>query len=538
MPAPRPDLRARATWRAAWPGLLLASALVLPFLNKAHTVDDVTFLLQAKHVLEDPWHPTAFEMVADGQRIRLSSQLVTGPLMAWLLVPSAMLGGAEWAAHLVQWLLVCVTVVCTVRIGLRFGLSGTGARVAGLLVASAPVVVGMATTSMSDVPAMAFAALGMERFLAWIEDRRPVQGVAAALALACAALARTHALALPLVAGVALFGQATRSRSPRGWVVALPLAASLVVAYAVMLVTADPAAAHGTFLDALRMRGLSGVWHRNLAAFGCHWLAAVPLALPWLWARGPQVVRDRWSWVVFAAATFYLHRLPSPPMHWPLAVETALAFVALVDVVRDAWRRGDRIQGLLGVWLLPALGATVYEQLPCKFLLVSVPAAALLVARLLDRRDARLPVPVAGALVAASAILGVLIVLADADLADAGRRAARELVAPRVRAGEHVRFYGAWGAQWYAMRAGAEVVAGGDPASRSGDILVVSAGTPGAVPVGHAGLETLSDRSVVSRFGQIMSARDGAGFYSNGFGYLPWTWRNDVIERFLVLRIP
>src|SRR5262249_56230008 len=105
----------------------------MPFLGKAHAIDDVTFLLQAKHALTDPWHPTAFEMVADGQRIRLSSKLVTGPLMAWLLVPCVSLGGAEWIAHLLQWLLVCIAITSSVRIGLRIGLTHRAARPPGPL---------------------------------------------------------------------------------------------------------------------------------------------------------------------------------------------------------------------------------------------------------------------------------------------------------------------------------------------------------------------------------------------------------------------
>jgi hypothetical protein len=33
---------------------------LIPFLNKAFTIDDTMFLLQAKHLLSDPLHPTAF----------------------------------------------------------------------------------------------------------------------------------------------------------------------------------------------------------------------------------------------------------------------------------------------------------------------------------------------------------------------------------------------------------------------------------------------------------------------------------------------
>src|SRR5262245_54563296 len=238
----------RNPWRLALPGLLLACAALLPFLGKAHAIDDVTFLLQAQHALHDPWHPTAFEMVADGQRMRLSSGLVTGRRMAWLRVPCVSLGGAEWAAHLVQWLLVLVTIVSTVRLAVRIGLTPRAARLAGLLVAGCPALIGMATTSMSDVPAMAFAALGMERFMAWADERRPRQGVASAVALACAGLARTHALALPVVASLALLRAPSREGLRRTWVDGVPLVAAWGLALAVIGLTADPAAAHGTLL--------------------------------------------------------------------------------------------------------------------------------------------------------------------------------------------------------------------------------------------------------------------------------------------------
>jgi hypothetical protein len=524
-------------WRRSLPGLLLATVLLLPFLGRAHTLDDVTFLSQAKHVLVDPLHPTAFEMVADGQRIRLSSKLVTGPLMAWLLAPCVRFGGSEYAAHLLQWLLVLVTIVCTVRIAERLGLGSNAARTAGLLVASAPAVIGMATTSMSDVPAMAFAVLGMERFLAWADDRRPLQGLAAMLALACAGLARSHALAMPLVAAVTLLRKPASAARRRGWLDALPLVGAWVLAFAVMRLTADPAAAHGSFLDAVRTRGPSQAWRVNLAGFGAHWLVAIPLALPWGWARARRLVRDPVAWAVFAASIAFLLWADRARMHVPLAVAIALAFVTLADVLIDAWRRGDRDQLVLGAWLLPALAALPYVHLPCKFVLVSAPAAALLLARLMERAGSRLPAAVAGVVIALGAALGVLIVLADSEFADAGRDAARHFIAPRVRAGEHVRFHGAWGAQWYASEAGAEVVAEGDPAPRPGDILVLSAGTPGTMPSGQLGLEPLDELDVTSHFGQVMSMKEGVGFYSNWYGYLPWTWRNGLIERIVVWRV-
>ena len=530
--SPRRRPRARY-FSGAWPGLLLASSLLIPFLHKAHAVDDVTFLLQSQHALSDFRHPTAFEMVADGERIRLSSAIVTGPLMAWLLVPSVALGGAEWIAHLIQWAFVCLTILCTVRLGFRLGLTHRAVQFAGLFLASAPAVVGMAATSMSDVPAMALGALGVERFMAWVEDDRKGAAVWASLALAGAGLARPHALLLPAVAAFAI----PRSHTRRLIVLVLPLVASLAIALAVARWSADPARAHATFLDALRARDLGADWERNLAAFGAHWLVALPFAVPWLWARAPRLARDPGPILLAALATAGLLNVETPAMSLPLAVATALAFVAIVDVLLDAARRRDWTQAWLGAWLLPALAAVAYVHLPCKMLLVSAPAAALLVARRLDFAADRLLRPVAAAVVALAAVLSLCILLADAEFTETGRRVAHDLIAPRTRAGESVRYYGAWGAQWYAIQAGADVAAADDPQPRSGEILVVSDRTPGARPDLGANLDSLGGMTVVSRFGQVMSARRGVGFYTNGYGYLPWTWVNDPIEHVTVWRV-
>jgi hypothetical protein len=81
------------------------------------------------------------------------------------------------------------------------------------------------------------------------------------------------------------------------------------------------------------------------------------------------------------------------------------------------------------------------------------------------------------------------------------------------------------------------VAATGDPAPSPGDILVASVGTPGALPGNDLSLEPLGELAVTSRFGQIMSRDEGVGFYSNWYGYLPWTWKNGLIERIVAWRV-
>jgi hypothetical protein len=135
--------------------------------------------------------------------------------------------------------------------------------------------------------------------------------------------------------------------------------------------------------------------------------------------------------------------------------------------------------------------------------------------------------------------LGVAILRADARLGELGRRAAAELVAPRVAAGQRVWFQGHWGFQWYAEEAGAQAATLVAPFPEPGDFLVVSAASIRSERV----LEAITTRNPAMRLvgvlqdtspgGRIMNKKLGAGFYSNMSGYLPWSWGDGPIDAFL-----
>src|SRR6266853_2404432 len=44
----------------ALPGMLLAALCLLPFVNKAYTIDDPPFLLEARQILKTPLQPWSF----------------------------------------------------------------------------------------------------------------------------------------------------------------------------------------------------------------------------------------------------------------------------------------------------------------------------------------------------------------------------------------------------------------------------------------------------------------------------------------------
>jgi hypothetical protein len=538
---------------AAWPALLITSFFLLPWLNKAHTTDDTTFLLMSEHVLKDPLHPAAFEMMADGNRIRLSSQLVSGPVTAYLLVPCVLLGGAEWAAHIMQYLLLIAALLATVSLAYRLGLGFSGARAAGLLMASTPAVLVMATTSMADVPAMAFAVLGMERFVAWRNSARWHQSVFCSLFFAFAALARPHLVLILVIAFVLELSsllphfrgapqtqmepaQPSRPRASRMLLHVLPLFFSALIIMIATTLTADPIRTGNNFMGAALSRFHPVNAASNMTAFFSHWVLVFPLALLWicLGIRWKRLWRNPALWIA-GTIVLAISMLDQNDDKVP-AYALGLAFIGaliMLDILVDTVRRRDGIQFFLWAWLLIALPAVAYVQLPCRYLIPSAPAVAILLASLIWRES---PLPFFKWLaISAGLALAVLIVSADAEFGALGRRLAKDEIAPRVKSGAHVWINSEWGFEWYALKAGAVPVSKQRPRPLPGDLLVSSSAAP------HLSLDLFPNRQLIdtivetSHFGRVMSTP--AGFYSNGYGYCPWTRTNGELDRCTVWKI-
>lgn len=549
----------------AAPALLIAGLALLPFFNKPFTIDDVTFLLQAQHMLTDPLHPTAFNMVFHGEPIRLSSGLVSGPVMATLLLPTVMHGGAEWIAHLTQLAMLILGILATAALTLRLGLGRVQAGVATLLVCCSPAVLGMASTSMPDVPAMAFGTLGIERLLSWRQSRRTASGLAAALALALAVLSRPHLLLLFGIGALLLIDDARWRAGWRRWPASLatrasvPLGLSLLLLLGFNFLTRDPVAGHhvaGTTLSRMHFARVPF----NLLSFITQWVVMFPLAIPWVVIHRRRFFRQRRNRVVLIlAAACSIVLTPGEWRAWlPLFIPAAaLGTAVLLDILGEGWRRQDHLQLGLGLWLLLALPAVFYEHLPPKYLVASAPAMAILVARALGREagselagsaslsdsDGDGLYAAAGAMTdwswlsvgisaAVGLVLSVLILRADAALAEVGRRGG-EIAAAEVKKGGTVWMDGDWGFQWYSMQAGARPMTTGGILPAPGELVVVG--------LGGGRIEQCAHRTLVAseRFGgpggRVLG--EGAGFYSNGFGPLPWSWGSGELGRVEVWRI-
>jgi 4-amino-4-deoxy-L-arabinose transferase-like glycosyltransferase len=518
---------------AAAPAVLFASLVLVPFLGKPFTIDDTVFLFTARHALVDPLHPTAFEMNWESVPERVSRFVPTGPLMAWLLVPAMLAGGSEVVAHLTLLAFLWVAILATVSLAFRLGLGGKWAAASGLILASTPAVLGMAGTAMPDVPAMALGVAGIERLLAWRDERKVRDGILAALLLGAASLARTHQVALLGIGTLFLAGDVFSFDSwKRGpWARWVPLVTAPFVTLAVVLVTRDPAPDGGAILGAAaRYSDVSRV-ASNSVAFAIHWAVAMAFAVPWIALRWRQIVARPLALLAGTLTAAILlraaHGVEAPYLFAPIA---GLGIACLADVLTDALRRRDSTQFILGAWLFIAFPAVVYWHLPSKYLLASAPAAAILVARAMEFRP-RVGLPSLVATIILGASLGVAILRADAAFAEVGRGAARALIAPHVAAGRRVWYVGHWGFQWYAELNGAKRWSAAPPHPVEGDLIAYADNL--ATPLDRRELEVLTH---LARFedrspgGRVMSRSAGAGFYSNSWGYLPWSWGNEPVD--------
>ena len=540
------QLLRRDTWIDRW-GLGvaagLAAAALLPFLSKAYNIDDVTFLLQAQHMLSDPLHPTAFDMVFHGQVLRVSKSLVSGPVMATLLLPAVALGGAEWLTHLIQLVLLLLSALSTARLGERLGLSRREGAIAALFVVAAPGVLAMAGSAMPDVPALCFLTLGIERLLAWRSERRKTALFAAVLSLALAVLSRPHTL---LALGIAALlwtddedwqkGLGTIVRRSLG---ALPwLLLTGLVLLAVNRLTRDPQAGRdvaGATLSRLMTRWF---WH-NLATIPAQWLLTFPLVLPWIAAdvRGFFRRPSSWLFLILGGVLGIKLGMGTLPAIYarPLALLfTGLGSAVLMNILIEGVQRRDRVQVALGLWLLISLPATFYDHLPVKYLVPSAPAMAILLVRRYRERAPQRLATVVLLSAAVGLVISVLVLRADASLAAIGRRGGQVVAWLRKNDPQKtVWMDGAWGFQWYAVAAGARPMTQTPPYPQAGDLVVVG-------PQGGQ-INLLPRRKLIhiERFaataGWVLG--HGAGFFTNGHGALPWSFGPGDLGRIEVWRI-
>ncbi|MBI3941239.1 MAG: hypothetical protein HY315_10425 [Acidobacteria bacterium] len=497
--------------------LLLALLVILshvPFLWRPFHIDDRIYIEISRQAAVTPLYPQDYRAVFEGRHGPDAASHSHPPLISYLLALLRRLSGTEsevlfHTAFLVFPVLLGIAVYMLASTQNRFPL------LTALTVVWNPGIYVLSQSVMTDVPFLALYALGISLFV-YGERRRRDWRWPAAFSLAVAVMINYLALsAIPLLAA----SQWRRSRVSRLWpVIFLPLAVgaawialqSIHYGRFVLAATAQFLATEaGSHWFRLHEKGLSAmlnlgalvlvtsIFQFNRWRHGAIWISLI------LGVAGSAVVLTSWHW---------LHCLL-------LGVFLASAGFAAGAFGRRCWR--ESTDAVLNLWILGFLAACllIYYHGSIRYVLPLVPPFAIVLGRWSGWSRARMTACVA-------ATLGYGILLAHADYQFAA-------IYPRIAA-QTLRDYperriwatGEWGFRYYMEREGAQTLVREDQRPDAGDILV----KPWLAMPYVTGYDSNDHAALLRRESvflhnpiRLLDFASHAGFYSTGWGILPWS---------------
>lgn len=526
---------------AAWPAVVFACVMLLPYLGKAFIVDDAWFMLQAQHVLHHPLQPTNFDICWFGnEQCGKSWTMASGQALgAYLMVPAILAGGAEWVAHLIVLLFAALAIVSMAAIALRLGWDRHHARLASLLLMATPPFLPAASSAMPDIPALALGLFGLERLLAWKTFGRPAAALAAALALGLTPFARPHYVAVVALAAL-LLADTPRLSALRELLhparLTPVLGAAAVFAGTVWLARQGG----GSLAPPAKMAGHQQFWW-NLRAYLVYFVWPIPWAPLWIWRWRREKSLHLVALAAAASCAAILVRMKLADLWISGSFLLFLAAAALgAAALLHAWvwaaRRRNALAALLLAWMLIPAPAVFYIHMPVRYFTVTVPACILLLLSVAGDLPRRKLILAAWTVIVVGALHSAAILYMDNYAAGMARTAARRLIAPRVAAGERVWWSGQWGLHWYAPQAGARESWPGKSGPSPGDLLVTGVLEGADHPLARFPHRTLVDSlSFACSCGRTLPPR--GGLYTNLASPLLWQWGTDEVNRYEVWRI-
>jgi len=548
------------------PTMLLCS---LPFMGQAFHMDDNFYMDTARNAQTKPWFPNDLPYVYQGvARPDMGSHSHPTLQTYFLALLQRLAGegpGKEWIYH------SCALVYPILAV---LGMYFIAARLVerpvwpALVLAIAPVFMIMQHTLMADVPMLAFWLASIATFLWATDSNRRGLYAASALVLFAAMLTSYQSAALVPLLG---FYQMRKGKGHRGWV-ALSLA---VVAFAGWF-------ALNCFHYDRFLLWNTAVWVRSRGplsalALGTKlvsllqyqgWLVLFPLFPLLMFGRG---LRGRLFALVTLVAV-YLTQAVAPnyrPLHKAIfvvgLVTGTFVLKSMALLMTDSFRSesSDRIfdreeEQFLALWYfgVAAYCIVIFTEGSARYVLTLVPPLLITFFRKLELQEIveyRLPrTPLLNSAMIASGALvltlawGLALSHADREFAGIYPRAVADI--SRVASDLQAYYVGEWGFRYYSRRARMQQLPIDDREVSGGSLVVrPTLALPHEIP---AGLNSMLMSFQTFSFGvrtplRVLDRDSHAGFYSTGWGLLPFSFSRKSLERvevgqvnYLVERLP
>lgn len=522
------DHESEHEWRRhlLWLGLA-TFALSLPFLNKAFHIDDPMFLWTAEQITISPADFYGFDVNWYGVIEPMHAVNKNPPLVGYYLAAAAAIGGwSEVSLHLAMSIPAIALVIGMAVLARRFTPNPAIAAAVALVT---PVFAVSASSLMSDVTMSALWCWALIFFLRGFESNRLADFCIAGLLMGLCALAKYFGLALlPLSVLYAVM----RVRGPGRWVVGVSLALAIIVGFDLY--------AHARYgvhplLDVMGYATKSDLPYNLPAvkrtATGLFFLGGCALGTvffaPWLWSLRTLAGLVFVSGLIAACCVRVFEDLGLGfELHLQQAI-FAMAGLHLFALAGRDWVRARSPESLLlVVWLLGVFVFAAFTNWTTngRSMLPAIPAIGILVARGMAERGPMRSHIVAPVL-ALSVALAFAIAVADAQLANSARTAARSLVDQSEQDRGVLYFQGSWGFQRYMEQAGVSKLVLGQTVLEPGDRIVVPGNNTNLIrlPAGRVKRVRL-DIFPKSQWISILSRPRSAGFYASVWGSLPFSF--------------
>jgi 4-amino-4-deoxy-L-arabinose transferase-like glycosyltransferase len=537
-----------ALWQV-WALAAATLACLLPFLTKAVHMDDPLFIWTARHIQKDPLNFYGFTVNWYTAPAPMAEVMQNPPLTAYYMAfVASCLGWSETALHF-GFLWPAVAAI----LGVYFlGREFCGHPfLAALATLATPAFLVSSTSLMCDIMMLAFwvwAVFFWMRGLA--QSSHPQLALAVLLAAACGLTKYFGFCLLPLLAVYSVMTQ----RKMGWWVAYLCLPLVVLLGYhALAYHLYGKNLLFNAIGYATRLRvggGLSSKIPTGLCfTGGCIFIATA--ALPLLWAKRGVIVASVGVIALLALLAvkksiagfslvedaqlnwFYLAQ-------WSLFVVGGTSFIVLT--ITDAGRNKDAKSVLLLLWVFGTFIFTIACNwtVAARNILPMVPAAALLLVRGVERRPSAGPAsPLRLFWISLAVSLAVALTVADADfkLAESARTAAQTIYEKTVWTFKAITFEGHWGFQYYMEQLDAKPTDKFHPQFAPDVAIVIPMANSNISIPSQARAEFWNEFDISSTIWMaVMSVNNGAGFYSDGWGPIPFVFCRPPIERYQIYR--
>ncbi len=521
--------------------VVLLSACLLPFSDKAFNIDDPLFVWTADHILNHPADFYGFRLNWFGFEASAYELQKNPPLISYYIaLVKTLCGSGERALHLAFFFPALATALGIYFLAKLYCRRPLEAAFISIMT---PAFLVSGNTIMSDVTMLCFWVWAVYFWIRGVEEKRRACLMISAVFVSLSTLSKYYGVSLvPLLAFYTV--HRARSFDRRILYLAVPL---LLLGLYCWITYKLYGYAHflEIFSYSKESRNFLSKDYLSDSVIGLAFVGGGFLTFlfywPFLWKRASI------AWLVVAALfSAFLSIMPAIGQ-FPLkgnegfglysilqaAVYTTVGLSILFLAISDFMRSRDSLSWLLFLWVSGTLFFSFYLNwtVNIRTILPIAPAVGILVMRRMESRfrwpaltyARRIGVPLL-----LSVILSISVVWADYSLANADKRAAREIAKKYAGADRaDLWFQGHWGFQYYMEKFGGKPVDFKNYRMNGGDILV----TPSLLqntnvnprPVKFLDpLEQLEFEAC--KWISIMNNGTGTGFYGSSGGPVPFVF--------------